>query len=59
MPPKREHVNFRISEEGKAILYYLQDYFGLTQGGVLELLLREKAREIGYAPNAKKNNSRR
>lgn len=60
VPLKKEHVNFRISEDGKAVLYYLQDYFGLSQSGVIELLLREKAREISFTlPSQQPKKSRR
>jgi hypothetical protein len=46
--PKREYqVNFRVSAEGKAILYALQDHYGLSQAGVFEMLLRQVARDQG------------
>lgn len=47
MPPKTGQLNFRVSAEGKAILYALQDHFGLTQAGVMEMILRRVAREEG------------
>lgn len=46
MPSRKEQVNFRISDQGKTILYGLQDHYGLSQSGVFELLLREKARQV-------------
>lgn len=47
MPVRSEQLNARISERGKAILYALQDHFGLSQAGVIEMLLRDAAREKG------------
>lgn len=47
MPRKTSQLNFRITEEGKNILYALQDHFGLTQSGVMEMILRRVAREEG------------
>lgn len=47
---RKDQLNVRISDEGFNILYALQDYFGLSQSGVIELILREKAREIGFDP---------
>lgn len=47
MPRKTDQLNFRITDEGKRILYALQDHFGLTQSGVMEMILRRVAREEG------------
>lgn len=48
--PRLDQVNFRISEQGKAILYALQDYHGLSQAGIFEMLLRQAARDAGWDP---------
>lgn len=47
MPKRLDQVNVRISEEGKATLYALQEYYGLSQAGLLEMILREKFKGLG------------
>jgi antitoxin component of RelBE/YafQ-DinJ toxin-antitoxin module len=55
MSPKRsEVVNFRITEEGKDLLYQLQDYYGVSQSSVFEMLLRERARDLDLKPRVVK-----
>lgn len=49
VPAKREHVNYRITDEGKAILYALQDWWGVSQSGAMEMLLRETSRQLASA----------
>lgn len=50
MAGRKDQFNARLSETGFNILYALQDYHGLSQAGVLELLLRKEARELGWDP---------
>lgn len=52
MAAKEFQVNFRVSTQGKNILYSLQDYLGLSQAGVLEFILREEARRQGWDVNS-------
>lgn len=52
--PKSEHVSFRISETGKKILALLQEYYGVSQGNVIEMLLRQAARDLGLPLPAEK-----
>jgi hypothetical protein len=47
----RDQVNVRLSDEAIAILYALQDHYGISQSAVFEILLREKARAEGIKPN--------
>lgn len=57
MSPKRsETVTFRISEEGKDLLYQLQEYYGVSQSSVFEMMLRDRARDLGivYKPKPQK-----
>lgn len=42
----RDQVNVRISDDAIAILYALQDYYGISQAALFEILLRDKARSI-------------
>lgn len=44
----KHQLNVRVSEEAHAIVRELQLHYGLTQAGVLELVLRETARERGF-----------
>ena len=48
MPPKSDQVGFRISKDGLAILFQLQEHYGLSQSGIFEMLLRERARAEGF-----------
>jgi hypothetical protein len=42
---KREsNLNVRISEVGRHLMERLQEFYGLSQGSVIELLLRDDAR---------------
>ena len=43
-----DQVNVRISDLGKSLLYALQDYHGVSQAAVIEMLLRKAARDIGW-----------
>lgn len=54
MPKRPETVSFRISEEGKDLLYQMTDYYGVSQSSVFEMLLRDRARELGLEPKASK-----
>jgi antitoxin component of RelBE/YafQ-DinJ toxin-antitoxin module len=56
---KVDTVNFRISDDGKRILGALQEHFGLSQSSVFELLLREKARDLGIDPEKLKPTPRK
>lgn len=40
----KAQLNTRVSEEAHALIRLFQDRFGLSQSGVIEMLLREKAR---------------
>jgi hypothetical protein len=53
MPSEKPQLNARVSKEAISIMQYLQQYYGLSQAGVLELLLREKAKELGITAYAK------
>jgi hypothetical protein len=44
MPSDRSQLNVRLDDEGHAILHALTGHLGLTQAGVLEVLLRDAAR---------------
>lgn len=46
---KRNQVNVRLSDTGRSLLEALQEYHGLSQSGVLEMLLRRHAQE-GLTP---------
>lgn len=39
----KKQFNARLSDEGFALMQYLQSHYGISQGAVLEILLREKA----------------
>jgi len=41
----KKQVNIHLSERGRKYLVALQERFGLSQGGVIELILRERVRE--------------
>lgn len=43
-----DQVNVRISDQGKWCLLQLQEFYGLSQAGVMEMILREKARAVGF-----------
>jgi antitoxin component of RelBE/YafQ-DinJ toxin-antitoxin module len=47
MPKRPDQVNVRISDLGKNIMSALQDHYGISQAAVVEMLLRDKAREVG------------
>ena len=40
-------VNVRLSDTARYILDQLQDYYGLSQASIFEMLLREDARRLG------------
>lgn len=40
----RDQINVRLSDDAVAILYALQDHFGISQAALFEMMLREKAR---------------
>lgn len=42
-----DQLNIRISDLGKDLVVRLAEHYGLSQAGVLEMIIREKAREIG------------
>lgn len=42
----KKQFNARLSDEGFALIQHLQGYYGISQGAVLEILLREKASEL-------------
>jgi hypothetical protein len=46
----KEQVNVRLSGDARKLLTRLQRHFGVSQADVLEMLLREKGRELGYMP---------
>jgi hypothetical protein len=46
----RRQTNIRLSDKGRALLEELQVHFGLSQTGVIEFLLREKARAVAAEP---------
>lgn len=46
VPRKPEHLSLRMSEEGKTLLHAFQDFYGLSQSGVFEFILREWQRHI-------------
>jgi hypothetical protein len=45
----KHQLNARVSEAVFALVRALQDWHGLSQAGVLELLVREYAREHGIS----------
>jgi hypothetical protein len=47
----RDQVNVRLSDDAVAILYALQDHYGVSQAAVFEMLLRDRARTEGITPN--------
>ena len=51
----KDQINVRLSDTAIGILYALQDYYGISQAAVFELLLRDKARETGVKPNPLKH----
>lgn len=50
MIAKTDTLSIRISEEGKRILGLLQEHYGLSQSSVIEMLVREHARQQGLLP---------
>jgi hypothetical protein len=42
---KRAPVSFRLTAEGKQLLNELSRHLGISRTGVLEILIREKAKE--------------
>ena len=53
MPSNKPQLNMRVSPEAVSIMKYLSKYYGLSMVGVLELLVREKAKELGISGYAK------
>lgn len=51
MPSKKDQFNARISDRGKEMVYYLQERYGLSQSGLLEMLLRDKIKELEQTEN--------
>lgn len=45
--PATLQLNVRISEKGRDILNELQERWGISQRDVVEMLLRDRARELG------------
>ena len=45
MPSRRDQINVRASDEAVAILYALQDHWGISQAAIIEMLLRKASRE--------------
>lgn len=43
-------VNFRMTEEGKEQLEALREHYGLTVHGLIEMLVRDRALEVGATP---------
>lgn len=43
----KDQLNVRVSDEAHAVIRELAKYHGLTQAGVLEMVLREIARDRG------------
>ncbi len=41
---KRGHLNIRCSDTARYLLEELQDHLGLSQSGIIEMLLRDEAR---------------
>lgn len=41
------HLNIRFSDTGRYIMDLLQEYYGLSQSSIIEMLLREEARRKG------------
>ena len=48
----KDQINVRLSDHGIAILYALQDHWGLSQAAVFEMVLRNTARDEGIKPNS-------
>jgi hypothetical protein len=48
---RKDQINIRASAEAISIMNALQEYWGISQAGIVEMLLREKARELGIKPN--------
>lgn len=40
-------TSFRLNEEGKKILQFLAEHYGVKETSVIKMLLHEKAREVG------------
>lgn len=55
---KPETLSMRLSEDGKLLLTALQQYYGLSQSSVVELILREQARAVGLSLDALRNPKR-
>lgn len=51
----KRSTSFNLSEEGKRLLRVLSKYFGVSQAGVIEMLVREKAREEGLNDTRSQN----
>jgi hypothetical protein len=52
---RKDQINVRASEEATQIMAALQDYWGISQAAIIEMLLRDKARELGLRPNVHLN----
>ena len=50
MPIKSEQVNVRMTETGKDLLQRVCYFQGISQGSLLEILVRQEARRLGIAP---------
>jgi DNA-binding Lrp family transcriptional regulator len=48
MKTKKIRTSFTLSEEAKRLLIELSERMGISKTDVLEVLLREKGRGIGY-----------
>jgi hypothetical protein len=50
----KEPVSFRLSPEGRRLLNELSRRLGVSRTSILELLIRQKAKEEGIALGGKK-----
>lgn len=58
---RKGQTNLRLSDDGRAYLNALAEYYGLGTSGIVEMLIRERAHEKGLKPvrNATKRRKRR
>jgi hypothetical protein len=61
MPSKKPYFNTRLTPEGISLVELLLQHYGISQSAVIEILVRDRARELGlgmYSPARKPEKSK-
>jgi hypothetical protein len=51
----KQKTSFALSDEARRLLLWLAAYFGVSQAGVIEMLLRDKMRQVAGKEQGEKH----